>query len=96
MQNRQQHQREVQSFLQKQFTALAWKFTLPHGYGNETYCAHGNGGTYFVKLHAPIAVYRAMASIGLTPPVLTTGWLEDGTSLLVQPYIPGKKPTKSD
>jgi thiamine kinase-like enzyme len=96
MQNRQQHQREVQSFLQKQFTALAWEFTLPHGYGNETYFAHGNGGTYFVKLHAPIAVYRAMASIGLTPPVLATGWLEDGTSLLVQPYIPGKKPTQSD
>jgi hypothetical protein len=37
-----------------------------------------------------------MSSIGLTPPVLASGYLEDGTSLVVQPYIKGKKPTRKD
>ena len=96
MQNRQQHQREVQAFLQKQISSHQWEFSLPHGYGNESYFAHGNGQTYFVKLGAPVANYQAMASNGLTPPVIATGCLEDGTSLLVQPYITGRKPSRKD
>jgi len=96
MQNRRQHQREVQAFLQKQVSRHQWEFTLPYGYGNESYFAHGNGQTYFVKLGAPITNYLAMASIGLTPPVIATGFMEDGISLLVQPYITGRKPSRKD
>jgi len=96
MQNRQQHQPEVIAYLQKQITNCNWDLTLPHGYGNESYFAHGNGQTYFVKLGAPAANYQAMASIGLTPPVIATGFLEDETSILVQPYITGKNPTRID
>ena len=96
MQNRRQHQREVQAFLQKQVSRHQWELSLPYGYGNESYFAHGNGQTYFVKLGAPIANYLAMASIELTPPVIATGFMEDGTSLLVQPYITGRKPSRKD
>lgn len=96
MQNRQQHQREVRAFLQKQVSSYHWEFTIPHGYGNETYFAHGADQTYFVKLGAPLSNYQAMASIGLTPPVIATGFLEDGTSLLVQPFISGRKPSRKD
>ena len=96
MQNRQQHQPEIQAYLQKEFACQQWEFTLPHGYGKESYFAHGNGQTYFVKLGAPIAVYLAMASMDLTPSVMATGLLEDGTSLLVQPYIDGRKPSRKD
>lgn len=96
MQDRQQHQQEVRAFLQKQFSSHHWEFTLPKGSGNETYFAHGNGHTYFVKLEAPVAKYQAMASIGLTPPVMATGFLDNGTSLLVQPYVIGRRPSRKD
>lgn len=96
MKNRNQHQPEVCGFLQKQFSSRSWEFTLPHGYGNECYFAYGNGQTYFVKLNTPVAVYQAMAAIGLTPPVLALGYLEDGVSMLVQPYVTGKRPTRRD
>jgi len=96
MQNRQQHQPEVQAYLQKQFSSRHWEFNLPKGYGNEAYFAHGNGCTYFIKLQAQVDRYQAMASIGLTPPVIATAVLEDGTSLLVQPYITGRKPSRKD
>ncbi|MGE5124397.1 MAG: phosphotransferase [Acidobacteriaceae bacterium] len=94
--NRLQHQDEVRGFLQKQFASQSWEFTLPHGYGSESYFAHANGQNYFVKLNAPVRIYLAMASIGLAPPVLALGYLEDGTSLLVQPRIAGRNPTQRD
>jgi thiamine kinase-like enzyme len=96
MHNRQQHQREVRAFLQNQFSIHHWEFTFPHGWGNESYFAHGNGQTYFVKLGAPVANYQVMATLGLTPPVVATGMLEDSTSLLIQPYIDGRKPSRAD
>jgi len=96
MQNRQQHQREILAFLQNQFSIRYWEFTFPHGWGNETYFAHGNSQVYFVKLGAPLANYQVMATLGLTPPVVAAGMLEDSTSLLVQPYIDGRKPSRAD
>jgi thiamine kinase-like enzyme len=96
MQNRQQHQREVQAFLQKHFFTQHWKFMLPQGTGNETYIAHGNEHIYFVKLGVQTTRYQAMASIGLTPQVLATGYLEDGASIVVQPYIAGRNPSRKD
>ncbi|MBI5565157.1 MAG: aminoglycoside phosphotransferase family protein [Chloroflexi bacterium] len=96
MQDRQQHQSEVQGFLQKHFLSQQWKFALPAGSGNETYFAYGNEHTYFVKLGAQITRYQAMDSIGLTPPVLATGYLDDGTSIIVQAFIAGRKPSRAD
>ncbi len=90
------HQPEVLVYLQKQFATQQWDFIFPHSGGKETYIAHGNGHSYFVKLGAPLANYQTMASLGLTPPVIATGVLEDGTSLLAQPYVDGRKPTWTD
>ena len=96
MRDRQQHQQEVRAFLQKQFSSRHWEFAFPKGSGNETYFAHGNVHTYFVKICAEITKYQAMASIGLTPQVLASGYLEDGTFVVVQSYIAGRRPTRRD
>jgi aminoglycoside phosphotransferase (APT) family kinase protein len=37
-----------------------------------------------------------MAEIGLTPPLLAYGQLESGSSIIVQPLIPGRKPSRRD
>ena len=96
MQDRKHHQQEIHAFLQKHFLSNHWEFALPNGSGNETYFAHGNTHTYFVKLGVQITRYQAMASIGLTPQILASGYLEDGTSMVVQPYIAGRRPSPKD
>ena len=96
MQNRKQHQQEVQAFLQQHFSNRSWELTLPNGSGNETYFARCNGQRYFVKVGAEARRYEAVASIGLTPQVLAAGHLEDGTSIIVQPYIDGRTPSQRD
>jgi len=96
MQNRLQHQQEVQVFLQQHFSNQSWELTLPNGSGNETYFAQCNGHTYFVKLGVQAIKYQAVASIGLTPQVLAAASLGDETSIIVQPYIAGKKPSQRD
>jgi len=96
MQNRKQHQQEVQAFLQQHFSNRSWELTLPYGSGNETYFARCNGQRYFVKLGVDARKYETVASIGLTPQVLATGYLEDGTSIIVQPYIDGRTPSQRD
>ncbi|HSB66628.1 MAG TPA: phosphotransferase [Anaerolineales bacterium] len=94
--NRTRHQQAVCAFLDQEFSPQEWTFSLPHGWGNETYFAHGNGQTYFVKLGAILANYETMASLGLTPPVLRAGKLEDGTPIIVQPYVEGRTPSWAD
>lgn len=96
MQNRQQHQQEVQAFLQQHFSNQSWELTLPNGSGNETYFARCNKNTYFIKLGVQTIKYEAVASIGLTPQVLVAGSLRDGTSIIVQSYITGKRPSRRD
>jgi len=96
LKDREQHQQEVQAFLQKHISNQSWEFDLPKGSGNETYFADSNGHTYFVKLGAQAAKYQAMASIGLTPQVLADGAMGDGTPIIVQPYIDGRKPSRKD
>jgi thiamine kinase-like enzyme len=96
MQNRRQHQQEVKGFLQKHSLGHHWRFALPIGSGHETYFAHGNEHTYFVKLGVQIARYQAMASLGLTPQVLAAGYLEDGVSIVVQHYLAGRNPSRKD
>jgi len=83
-------------FLQRQFATHQWEFSFPHSWGKETYIAHGNGHSYFIKLGAPLVNYQIMASLGLTPPVIATGVMEDSTSLLAQPYVDGRNPSWKD
>jgi thiamine kinase-like enzyme len=96
MQNRQQHQQEVQAFLQQHFSNQSWELTLPNGRGNETYFARCNKNSYFIKLGVQTIKYQVVASTGLTPQVLAAGSLRDGTSIIVQPYIAGKRPSRRD
>jgi hypothetical protein len=96
MQDRQQHRQEVRAFLQKHFSNQSWEFALPEGSGHETYFANSNEYACFVKLGVQISRYRVMASIGLTPQVLADGTLGDGTSIIVQPHIAGRKPSRRD
>jgi thiamine kinase-like enzyme len=96
MQNRQQHQQDVQIFLQEHFSNQSWELTLPNGTGNETYFAQSNEHIYFVKLGVQTTTYQVVASIGLTPEVLAADFLADGTSIIIQPYIFGKRPSQRD
>ena len=84
MQDKQHHQKEVEAFLQKHFRSTRRSFTFPEGSGNETYFAHGNERSYFVKLGVQISRHQAVASLGLTPQVLADGYLTDGTSMIIQ------------
>jgi thiamine kinase-like enzyme len=90
------HQPEVQAFLQKTFGERAWAFTQPAGTGNETYFAASTDRRCFVKVGAVIDRAVAMAAAGLSPPVWATGQLADGASILVQPYVNGRRPRPRD
>ncbi len=96
MQDRASHQKEVLAFLQAHFDCPSWEFSLPHGWGNESYFARSPEQACFVKLGVQAARYQALASLGLTPPVLAAGTLPDGVSILVQPRIAGSYPRRSD
>lgn len=96
MQDRQTHRLEVEAFLNQKFSVHDWLFTLPHGWGNEIYFACGGGNAYFVKLGVQIERYQVVASLGLTPIVLATGYLQDGMSIIVQPRIEGRNPSRID
>ncbi|MBN1484240.1 MAG: aminoglycoside phosphotransferase family protein [Chloroflexia bacterium] len=97
MQNRYRHRQQVADFLQLHLGDRRWALALPSsGRGHETYIAQSNGESYFVKLGAHVARYQVMASLGLTPPTIVSGSLENGTSILVQPYIQGRHPSWQD
>jgi thiamine kinase-like enzyme len=96
MEDRRQHQPEVRGFLQKHFLTRHWRFSLPIGTGHETYFAQGDDSVYFVKLGVQIARYQAMASLDLIPQLLAAGYLEDGTTIIVQPYRAGRIPSRRD
>ena len=96
MPDRQTHQQEVHGYLQKHFPIQDWFFSLPQGSGMETYFVQGKDQQYFVKVGAHAERYLAMADAGLTPPVLSFGQLEGGSSVLIQPLINGRNPTRAD
>jgi thiamine kinase-like enzyme len=96
MSARQQHQQEIRAFLQKHLSIREWIFSLPPGSGMETYFVKDDRRDYFVKVGAPSERYLTLAEIGLTPPVLASGKLESGASVIVQPLIKGRKPTQRD
>lgn len=94
---RDQNKFEVVSFLQKNVSAFAWNIQLPpYGTGQETYIAQNAQQSCFIKLGTQIMRYQIMADLGFSPPVITTGFLEDGTAILVQKYIAGRVPSRRD
>lgn len=93
---RQEREQEVRSFLQNHFPIQHWDFSLPQGSGMETYFVQGNGQRYFVKVGVSVERYLVMAEIGLTPPILSFGQLESGSSIIVQPFITGHTPSRKD
>jgi len=96
MPERTSHLEELRNFLQSHFHRNNWKMTLPAGTGNETYLARSGMDACFIKLNVDIERYQAVASAGLTPPVLANDVLEDGTAILIQPLIKGRRPTRAD
>ncbi|MFO7536647.1 MAG: aminoglycoside phosphotransferase family protein [Chloroflexota bacterium] len=97
MQKRYQHRQEVIAFLQNHLSGRQWHLTRPaSGRGHETYIAHSHGDSYFVKVGATVSNYQIMAAVDLTPAVILSGHLDDGTSILVQPYINGRNPSWQD
>ncbi len=96
MQDRQFHKPEVLAFLQTHFSTCNWRLTIPHGSGHETYIARNDHLACFIKLGVQIERYQITASLHLTPPVLAAGYIADGTSILVQPYIAGRNPNRQD
>lgn len=96
MNTREYHRQAVAAFLHQYISKKQFHFSLPHGWGGETYFAHNTEETVFVKLGAPTSVYEAVAMLGFTPPVLASGVLDDGTTILVQPFIEGTTPTRRD
>ena len=86
----------MRSFLQKHFPIQNWFFSIPHGTGMETYFVQGNQRGYFVKVGVPVERYEVMAEIGLTPPILASGQLESGPSIIVQPLITGRSPSRRE
>ncbi|HPH96126.1 MAG TPA: aminoglycoside phosphotransferase family protein [Anaerolineaceae bacterium] len=96
MENRQQHRLEVLGFLKKHFPGKVGELSLPEGSGQETYFARCGQSHYFVKLGVDTARYAAISDLGVTPPLLAAGVLEDGTSIMVQPRLDGRHPTRKD
>jgi thiamine kinase-like enzyme len=96
MGERLRHWEEVRAFLQRAFGIERWNFTLPAGTGNETYFAHGGERSCFVKLEACPERTVAMSEAGISPPVLAIERLEDGTPVLIQAYVEGRTPRRSD
>ena len=96
MQSRQELRQEIRGFLERQLSIQSGTFSLPEGSGKETYVVETSQRNYFVKVGAPIERYVVMAKIGLTPPVLAHGQLESGDSVIVQPFVSGRKPSQRD
>ena len=96
MSHRQDHQQEADAFLHKNLSIYAWKLSIPHGSGRESYFAHEYKRSYFVKVGVQVERYLAMADIGLTPPVILHGQLDSGLSVIVQLFIEGRIPSRTD
>lgn len=95
-QSRHQHKSQVVSFLQNHFSSSNWEINLPRSTGTETYFARSGEHAFFIKLGAPTERYQLMSALGLSPPVIKSGFLDDGSPILIQHQIAGRKPTRSD
>lgn len=91
------HQLHVKTFLRQEIANQDWQITRPpHGSGQETYFASGSSREVFIKLGARVELYQSAAWLGLVPPVIHSGQLEDGTTILVQARMQGRKPSRAD
>ena len=90
------HQSAVETYMRDHFSHTRWEFSLPSGHGNETYFVKHGDNAFFVKLGSRADIYHAIAEIGLTPPILSSGYLEDGTSIFVQKFVEGRTPNRLD
>jgi len=94
---RDQHKPDVASFMQKNVSNQTWNIQLPpYGTGQETYIAQTNRHKYFIKLGAELERYQIMSELGFSPKVIVTGRLENGITVLVQEFISGRVPLRSD
>ena len=92
-----QHQADVRKFLNRNVAGLTWHIQkTSYGTGQESYLVAAGGHSYFVKLGAQIERYRVMSDLGLSPKVVATGVLDDGTSILIQQQVHGRAPTRAD
>lgn len=94
--DRKEHQGEVNDFLHKHLSIYDWRFSIPNGSGNESYFVRGFKRKYYVKIGVDVNRYLAMAEVGLTPPIILHGRLESGLSIMVQLFVPGRNPSRSD
>jgi thiamine kinase-like enzyme len=95
--SRYRHKNEVNCYLKNHVSNQRWQITLPpHGTGHETYFMETDGQSCFVKLGAISERYQVMSELGLSPAIVSTGYLEDGTSILVQQRVDGRKPSRKD
>lgn len=95
--SRNRHMSEVYVFLDTNFPGKQWELALPpQGSGQESYFAEAAGLAFFVKLGVQVERYRAMSDLGLSPRLVTTGSLADGTKVAVQEKIDGRNPSRKD
>jgi aminoglycoside phosphotransferase (APT) family kinase protein len=94
---RENHKAEILAFLCREFPGRDWELSMPaDGTGHESYFARSGSGDYFVKLGIELERYRVMFSLGLAPRIVSTGFLADGTSFIVQEKIDGHPPSRQD
>lgn len=95
--SRNRHRSEVYVFLDTNFPGKQWELALPpQGSGQESYFAEAAELAFFVKLGVQVERYRAMSDLGLSPRLVTTGSLADGTKVVVQEKIDGRNPSRKD
>jgi thiamine kinase-like enzyme len=95
---REHHKAEVLAFLRHTFLGRDWELSQPpHGTGQESYFARNRDDEYFIKLGVHPERYEAMSALGLSPRVVGTGFLADGTTtIVVQEKIDGRIPSRQD
>jgi thiamine kinase-like enzyme len=95
--SRNSHMSEVFAFLCENFPGKEWKISLPqHGSGQESFFAETDELAFFVKLGVQVERYRVMFELGLSPRLVTTGSLADGTNLIIQERVIGRHPSRTD
>jgi thiamine kinase-like enzyme len=95
--SRKSHMSDVFAFLCENFPGKEWKISLPqHGSGQESFFAETDKLAFFVKLGVQVERYRVMFELGLSPRLVTTGSLADGTNLIIQEKVIGRHPSRKD
>jgi aminoglycoside phosphotransferase (APT) family kinase protein len=92
-----EHRDEVRAFLRRNVAEGDWTLApTPRGTGHETFVARTGGRACFIKLGAETERTAVVAALGLTPPVISAGRLDDGTPIVVQPFVEARRPGPRD